>query len=358
MLDLIGSSLTVFVFLALLVIFVLFKTALVVPNQQAVVVERLGKFHAVLFAGFHILIPFIDAVAYRRSLKEDVLDVPKQTCITKDNVSVDIDGVLYLQVVNPEKSAYGISDYMFGSVQLAQTALRSAIGKLELDRTFEERSTINQEVISALDAATAPWGIKVLRYEIRDITPPSGVMQAMEKQMRAEREKRALIAQSEGEMQARINMAEGAKAAAIAESEGKLQAMKNQAEGDAVLIRAVAQATADGLATVADQMEKPGGTQAANLRVAENYLEQFGKLAKRATLICPRDLAAFISNPRQQPHFGDQASQGVRKKSRTGRLRPPFLLSPRGAARRCGRGFAGLTGPAWWSREPGTAVLF
>lgn len=176
-------------------------------------------------------------MAYRRSLKEDVLDVPKQTCITKDNVSVDIDGVLYLQVVNPEKSAYGISDYMFGSVQLAQTALRSAIGKLELDRTFEERSTINQEVISALDAATAPWGIKVLRYEIRDITPPSGVMQAMEKQMRAEREKRALIAQSEGEMQARINMAEGAKAAAIAESEGKLQAMKNQAEGDAVLIR-------------------------------------------------------------------------------------------------------------------------
>ncbi len=204
MLDLIGSSLTVFVFLALLVIFVLFKTALVVPNQQAVVVERLGKFHAVLFAGFHILIPFIDAVAYRRSLKEDVLDVPKQTCITKDNVSVDIDGVLYLQVVNPEKSAYGISDYMFGSVQLAQTALRSAIGKLELDRTFEERSTINQEVISALDAATAPWGIKVLRYEIRDITPPSGVMQAMEKQMRAEREKRALIAQSEGEMQAAV----------------------------------------------------------------------------------------------------------------------------------------------------------
>ena len=286
MLDLIGSSLTVFVFLALLVIFVLFKTALVVPNQQAVVVERLGKFHAVLFAGFHILIPFIDAVAYRRSLKEDVLDVPKQTCITKDNVSVDIDGVLYLQVVNPEKSAYGISDYMFGSVQLAQTALRSAIGKLELDRTFEERSTINQEVISALDAATAPWGIKVLRYEIRDITPPSGVMQAMEKQMRAEREKRALIAQSEGEMQARINMAEGAKAAAIAESEGKLQAMKNQAEGDAVLIRA------DGLATVADQMEKPGGTQAANLRVAENYLEQFGKLAKEGnTMIMPTDLA-------------------------------------------------------------------
>ena len=177
-------------------------------------------------------------------------------------------------------------------MQLAQTALRCAIGKLELDRTFEERSTINQEVISALDAATAPWGIKVLRYEIRDITPPSGVMEAMEKQMRAEREKRALIAQSEGEMQARINMAEGAKAAAIAESEGKLQAMKNQAEGDAVLIRAVAQATTDGLATVAEQMERPGGTQAANLRVAENYLEQFGKLAKEGnTMILPAELA-------------------------------------------------------------------
>ena len=282
-----GSSLIVLVVLALFVIIVLFKTALVVPNQEAVVVERLGKFHAVMYAGFHILIPFIDAVSYRRSLKEDVLDVPKQTCITKDNVSVDIDGVLYLQVINPEKSAY-----MFGAVQLAQTALRSAIGKLELDRTFEERNTINQEVISALDAATAPWGIKVLRYEIRDITPPSGVMQAMEKQMRAEREKRALIAQSEGEMQARINMAEGAKAAAIAESEGKLQAMKNQAEGDAVLIRAVAQATADGLRLVGDEMRQEGGREAANLRIAENYIEQFGQLAKtNNTMILPTDLA-------------------------------------------------------------------
>ena len=291
--SLLGSSLTVLIVLVLLIVFILFKTALVVPNQQAVVVERLGKFHAVLYAGFHILIPFIDSVAYRRSLKEDVLDVPKQTCITKDNVSVDIDGVLYLQVVNPGESRPTASAITCsGSVQLAQTALRSAIGKLELDRTFEERNTINQEVVSALDLATAPWGIKVLRYEIRDITPPSGVMQAMEKQMRAEREKRALIAQSEGEMQARINMAEGSKAAAIAESEGKLQAMKNQAEGDAVLIRAVAQATADGLRLVADEMDKPGGTQAANLRIAENYIEQFGKLAKESnTMILPTDLA-------------------------------------------------------------------
>lgn len=265
--------------------------------------------------------------------------------------------MLYLQVVNPEKSAYGISDYMFGSVQLAQTALRSAIGKLELDRTFEERSTINQEVISALDAATAPWGIKVLRYEIRDITPPSGVMQAMEKQMRAEREKRALIAQSEGEMQARINMAEGAKAAAIAESEGKLQAMKNQAEGDAVLIRAVAQATADGLATVADQMKSRAvrGGEPARCGKLSGTVRQARQGGQHHD---PAHGSGEHFRARQQPHFGDQASQGVRKKSRTGRLRPPFLLSPRGAARRCGRGFAGLTGPAWWSREPGTAVLF
>lgn len=292
MFDVLGSSIIILVVLALLAILILFKTALVVPNRQAVVVERLGKFHAVLYAGFHVLIPFIDTVAYRRSLKEEVLDVPKQTCITKDNVSVDIDGILYLQVINPEKSAYGISNYMVGSVQLAQTALRSTIGKLELDRTFEERHTINQEVISALDAATAPWGIKVLRYEVRDITPPAGVMQAMEKQMRAEREKRALIAQSEGEMQARINMAEGAKAAAIAESEGRLQAQKNQAEGDAVLIRTVAQATADGLRLVGEQMRQPGGITAANLRVAEQYLEQFGHLAKtNNTMIIPTDMA-------------------------------------------------------------------
>lgn len=290
--DLFSSSLVVLAVLALFVVLVLFKTALVVPNQQAVIVERLGKFHAVFYAGFHVLIPFIDTVAYRRSLKEEVLDVPKQTCITRDNVAVDIDGVLYLQVVAPEKSAYGISNYMVGSVQLAQTALRSAIGKLELDRTFEERNTINQEVVAALDAATAPWGVKVLRYEIRDITPPAGVMQAMEKQMRAEREKRAVIAQSEGDMQARINQAEGAKAAAIAESEGRLKAIKNQAEGDAVLIEKVAQATAEGLRRVAQEVQTPAGITAANLRVAENYLVQFGQVAKSSnTLIMPMDVA-------------------------------------------------------------------
>ena len=281
----IPTSIVILVLLAILLIVILLKTAKVVPNQQAYVVERLGKFRTVLYAGFHLLIPFLDVVAYKRSLKEQVLDVPKQTCITRDNVSVDIDGVLYLQVIAPEKSAYGISDYLFGAVQLAQTALRSAIGKLELDKTFEERSTINQEVVAALDAATSPWGIKVLRYEIRDITPPATVMQAMEKQMRAEREKRAVIAQSEGEMQSQINRAEGAKQAAIAESEGKMQSLKNQAQGEAALIETVAQATAEGLRLVSEQMALPGG-------VAESWVQQFGALAKTGTtMIIPQDLA-------------------------------------------------------------------
>jgi len=278
--------------LVILVIVTLIKCPLVVPNQQAFVLERLGKFHASLYAGFHLRVPFIDRVAYRRSLKEDVLDVPKQTCITRDNVSVDIDGVLYLQVISPEKSCYGISNYIMGSVQLAQTSLRSAIGKLELDRTFEERNTINQEVIAAMDAATEPWGIKVLRYEIRDIAPPATVMQAMEKQMRAEREKRAVIAESEGEMQAQKNRAEGSKAANIAVSEGEMQAQKNRAEGEAALISIVADATARGLRMVAEEMRTTEGQQAANLRIAESYIEQFGKLAKESnTMILPANVA-------------------------------------------------------------------
>lgn len=278
--------------LAVFVIIAIIKTAVVVPNQSAYIVERLGKFHTVLYAGFHILVPFVDVVAYKRSLKEQVLDVPKQTCITRDNVSVDIDGVLYFQVITPEKSAYGISDYEFGAVQLAQTALRSAIGKLELDKTFEERSKINQEVVEALDAATAPWGVKVLRYEIRDITPPSSVMEAMEKQMRAEREKRAVIAQSEGEMQSQKNLAEGAKAAAIAQSEGVMQATKNQAEGEAAQIRIVATATAEGIRLVADQLAAEGGVTAAQLRLAEAYIDKFGNLAQtNNTMIIPADVA-------------------------------------------------------------------
>ena len=234
--------------------------------------------------------PVVDVIAYRRSLKEQVLDVPKQTCITRDNVSVDIDGVLYLQIITPEKSAYGISDYEWGAIQLAQTSLRSVIGKLELDKTFEERTRINQEVVEALDAATAPWGVKVLRYEIRDITPPVTVMEAMEKQMRAEREKRAAIAQSEGEMQARINLAEGAKAAAIAQSEGEKQSLINQAEGEAAQIRTVATATAEGLRIVAGQLgDDP--VAAAQLRLAEAYIDQFGRLAREGnSLIIPADI--------------------------------------------------------------------
>ncbi|MCI7569010.1 MAG: paraslipin [Desulfovibrio sp.] len=269
--------------LVLLVLATLMRSLVIVPNRSAYVVERLGKFRGVLHAGFHVLIPFFDRVAYKRSLKEQVLDVPKQTCITRDNVSVDIDGVLYLQIITPEKSAYGISDYEWGAIQLAQTALRSAIGKLELDRTFEERTRINQEVVEALDSATSPWGVKVLRYEIRDITPPNSVMQAMEKQMRAEREKRAAIAQSEGEKQSQINLAEGAKAAAIAESEGRKQAMINMAEGEAAQIRAVAQATAEGLDLLARQLGSDGGIAAAQLRLAEAYVEKFGALAKNGT---------------------------------------------------------------------------
>lgn len=269
--------------LVLLVLATLMRSLVIVPNRSAYVVERLGKFRGVLHASFHVLIPFFDRVAYKRSLKEQVLDVPKQTCITRDNVSVDIDGVLYLQIITPEKSAYGISDYEWGAIQLAQTALRSAIGKLELDRTFEERTRINQEVVEALDSATSPWGVKVLRYEIRDITPPNSVMQAMEKQMRAEREKRAAIAQSEGEKQSQINLAEGAKAAAIAESEGRKQAMINMAEGEAAQIRAVAQATAEGLDLLARQLGSDGGIAAAQLRLAEAYVEKFGALAKNGT---------------------------------------------------------------------------
>ena len=271
----------VLAFFALLTVIVIIKTAVIVPNQLAFIVERLGKFNKVLYAGFHILVPFVDRVAYRRSLKEQVLDVPKQTCITRDNVSVDVDGVIYLQVITPEKSAYGISDYEWGAVQLAQTSLRSVIGKLELDRTFEERSKINQEVVEALDAATAPWGVKVLRYEIRDITPPRTVMEAMEKQMRAEREKRAAIAQSEGEMQAVIN-----------KSEGEKQATKNKAEGESAQITIVANATAEGIRMVAQQLAQDNGVTAAQLRIAESYIEQFGKLAKAGnTTIIPADVA-------------------------------------------------------------------
>ncbi len=276
----------------LLILVALIKSAVIVPNQNAYVIERLGKFRTVLYAGFHILIPFFDKVAYKRSLKEQVLDVPEQMCITKDNVSVTIDGFLYLQVMTPEQSAYGIDNFSYAAIQLAQTALRSAIGTMELDRTFEERTSINSEVVKALDEAAISWGIKVLRYEIRDIKPPVSVMEAMEKQMQAEREKRAVIAQSEGEMQSKINLAEGAKAATIAQSEGEMQSMKNKAEGEASQIRTVATATAESIKLIADQIADDKGNRAAQIRVAEAYIEQFGKLAKESnTLIIPSNVA-------------------------------------------------------------------
>ncbi|TMA36126.1 MAG: paraslipin, partial [Deltaproteobacteria bacterium] len=231
-----SDALIVFSGLALLVLFVLSRTAVVVPQQSAFVVERLGRYRATLDAGFHILLPFVDAIRYRHSLKENALDIPEQICITKDNVQVHVDGVLYLKVMNPERASYGVSDYLFAITQLAQTALRSEIGKIELDRTFEERTHINLEVVNELDKATEPWGIKVLRYEIKNITPPVDVLAAMEKQMRAEREKRAVILTSEGQRDAAINSAEGAKQQVIKASEAKKQQQINEAEGQAAAI--------------------------------------------------------------------------------------------------------------------------
>jgi len=286
------GALVVFVGLALLVIIVLSRTAVVVPQQSAFVVERLGRYRATLDAGFHILLPFIDAIRYRHSLKETAIDIPEQICITKDNVQVHVDGVLYLKVMNPERASYGVSDYLFAISQLAQTTLRSEIGKIELDRTFEERMHINLQVVTELDKATEPWGIKVLRYEIKNITPPADVLAAMEKQMRAEREKRAVILASEGQRDAAINSAEGEKQQVIKASEAKKQQQINEAEGQAAAILAVTQATSEGIRKVAEAINLPGGYEAVQLRVAEQYIGQFGQLAKESnTVILPASVA-------------------------------------------------------------------
>ena len=280
---------------AVLVVFaiiVLVKTAVVVDQQFEYVVERSGKYRTTLEAGFHILIPFLDKVAYKRSLKEQSIDIPAQTCITADNVSMEIDGCLYLQVVNSRLSAYGIEIYHFAVAQLAQTSLRSAIGKITLDNTFEARETLNRQVVEALDEASQNWGVKVLRYEIKDIQPPRSVLEAMEKQMKAEREKRAEIAKSEGERQSTINRAEGDRAEAIARSEGEKMRRINEAEGRAQEILKVAEATAEGIRRVAESLNMPGGQDAARLEVAKKYLDQFGMLAKEGnTLILPANLA-------------------------------------------------------------------
>ena len=277
--------------LVVFIIVVLVKTAVVVEQQYEYVIERLGKYRTTLEAGFHILIPFFDKVAYKRSLKEQSIDIPAQTCITADNVSMEIDGCLYLQVVNSRLSAYGIDNYHYAVAQLAQTSLRSAIGKISLDNTFEARENLNQQVVDALDEASQNWGVKVLRYEIKDIQPPKSVLEAMEKQMRAEREKRAEIAKSVGERQSTINRAEGDRAEAIARSEGEKMRRINEAEGQAQEILKVAEATAEGIRRVAQALSSPGGQDAANLEVAKKYLDQFGKLAKENnTMILPANL--------------------------------------------------------------------
>jgi regulator of protease activity HflC (stomatin/prohibitin superfamily) len=288
----VSAALVIAVVLAIFVIFVVVKTAVVVPQQNAYVVERLGRFHTVLDAGFHVLLPFIDAIRYRHTLKEQALDIPEQICITKDNVQVAVDGILYLKVLDAQRASYGIADYYYAISQLAQTALRSEIGKIDLDRTFEERSHINGMVIAELDKATGPWGVKVLRYEIKNITPPKDVLAAMEKQMRAEREKRAVVLTSEGERDAAINTAEGKKQQVIKESEANRQQQINEAEGQAQAILAVASATAEGLKKVAEAIHAEGGIEAVQLRVAEQYVEQFGKLAKtNNTVILPATLS-------------------------------------------------------------------
>jgi len=283
--------------IALLAIIVIAKTAVVVPQQSAYVVETLGRYNRTVHAGFHILKPFLDRIAYKHNLKEEAMDIPEQICITRDNVQVGVDGVLYLQVLEASKASYGITNYRFAIIQLAQTTLRSEIGKIELDRTFEERQTINSNVVSELDKASAPWGVKVLRYEIKNINPPKDILGAMEKQMRAEREKRAVVLTSEGERDAKINQAEGEKQRVIKESEGTKQQQINEAQGQAAAILAVATATAEGLRQVGEALAGRGGIEAMQLRVAEEYVKQFGKLANEAssTLVVPANLTDIAS---------------------------------------------------------------
>ena len=290
------GSLIVAVVIAIAAMWVVSRIARVVPQQQAWIVERLGRYNRTLQAGFHILWPFFDNIRYKHSLKESAVDVPEQVCITKDNVQVAVDGVLYFKVLNPERASYGISDYNFAISQLAQTNLRSEIGKIELDKTFEERTNINMQVVSEVDKASEAWGVKVLRYEIKNINPPQDVLAAMEKQMRAEREKRAVILQSEGQRDAGINSAEGEKQQTIKASEAKKQQAINEAEGQAAAILSVAEATAEGIRKVADALKTAGGQEAMQLRIAEQYIAQFGNMAKNGTtMIVPANLADVAS---------------------------------------------------------------
>jgi regulator of protease activity HflC (stomatin/prohibitin superfamily) len=306
----ISPALVVLFVLAVLVLIVIAKTAVVVPQQNAFVIERLGRYSGTLGAGFHVLLPFVDVIRYRHSLKEAAYDIPAQVCITRDNVQVGVDGILYLKVLNAERASYGISDYLFAITQLAQTTLRSEIGKIDLDRTFEERTNINMAVVTELDKASESWGVKVLRYEIKNITPPQDILAAMEKQMRAEREKRAVILTSEGQRDAVINSAEGAKQETIKASEARQQQQINEARGQAEAILAVATATAEGLRRVADASRAEGGLQAMQLRVAEQYILQFGELAKRSTaLVLPAnltDVAGMVATAMQAVRLAER----------------------------------------------------
>jgi regulator of protease activity HflC (stomatin/prohibitin superfamily) len=289
---------TTVVALALLAVAIVFvvKAVRIVPQQQAWVVERLGKYHATLAPGLNIVIPFVDRVAYRHSLKEVPLDTPSQVCITRDNTQLAVDGVLFFQVTDPQRASYGASNYVLAITQLAQTTLRSVIGKLELDKTFEEREVINRSVVAAIDEAAMNWGVKVLRYEIKDLTPPADILRAMQAQITAEREKRAVIATSEGKKQEQINIATGAREAAIAKSEGDKQAAINVAQGEAQALVAVADATAQAIRAVAEAIQSPGGGEAVNLKVAERYIEAFAGLAKtNNTLIVPANLGDVSS---------------------------------------------------------------
>jgi len=282
--------------IAILIVILFFSTLKVVPQRTAFIVERLGKYRGTQLAGFQVIIPFFDKVAYKHTLKEQAIDVASQICITRDNIAVEVDGILYLQVVDPKKASYGIDNYRFASIQMAQTTMRSVIGKLELDKTFEERDIINTSIVEAVDKASDPWGVKVSRYEVKNITPPQSIKDAMEKQMRAEREKRAVIAESEGEKQAKINVAEGSKQESIKKSEGEKQKRINEAEGKAKEIEFVALATAKGIREIAAAINEPGGVDAVNLRVAEQYLKEFGNLAKENnTLIIPSNLSDISS---------------------------------------------------------------
>jgi regulator of protease activity HflC (stomatin/prohibitin superfamily) len=292
-----GSSSTFILVGVIFLGFILIASMIkIVPQRTAIIVERLGKYRATFTAGFQVLIPFIDKVRYRHTLKEQAIDVPSQVCITRDNISVEVDGILYLQVLDPQKASYGIDNYRFASIQIAQTTMRSIIGKLELDRTFEERETINVSIVEAVDKASEPWGVKVTRYEVKNIIPPQSIKDAMEKQMRAEREKRAIIAESEGAKQAKINVAEGDKQALIKNSEGEMQKRINEAAGRASEIEQLANATANGLRAISLAISEENGLNAVNLRIAEQYLTEFGKLAKiNNTLILPSNLTDIAS---------------------------------------------------------------